>query len=65
MKAFCISKKELLGLKKNSISQWDSIGNAGLEAALDDTFDLTIEMKQIFDFSSFDKGMKILTRHSD
>tara|TARA_A100000164_G_scaffold286451_1_gene259360 strand:- start:276 stop:515 length:240 start_codon:yes stop_codon:yes gene_type:complete len=64
IEAFEISKDELSGLEYNSISQWDSVGHMGLMAALEDVFDITMEMDEIIDFSSFDKGIKILNKHN-
>ena len=64
IEAFEISKDELSGLEYNSISQWDSVGHMGLMAALEDTFNITMEMDEIIDFSSFDKGIKILNKYN-
>ena len=62
--AFGVSKEELPGLEYNSIPQWDSVGHMGLMAALEDTFNVMMEMDEIIDFSSFDKGIKILNKHN-
>ena len=62
--AFEINKEDLSGLEYNSIPQWDSVGHMGLMAALEDAFDLMMEMDEIIDFSSFDKGKEILSKHN-
>ena len=50
IEAFEISKEELAGLEYNSIAQWDSVGHMGLMAALEDSFDVMMEMDEIIDF---------------
>jgi acyl carrier protein len=64
IEAFEINKEDLSGLEYNSISQWDSVGHMGLMAALEDAFDVMMEMDEIIDFSSFDKGKEILSKHN-
>lgn len=50
-------------LEYNSIQQWDSIGHMSLIAALEETFDITIETDDIIDFSSYKKGVEILNKY--
>ena len=40
-----------------SIPQWDSVGHMTLMGALEDEFDIVLEMDDIIDFSSFKKGI--------
>ena len=44
-------------LKYESIPEWDSIGHMGLIAELEDSFEISMEMVDIFDFSSYKKGI--------
>ena len=50
-------------LKYQSISQWDSVGHMSMIGALEDAFKITMEMDDIIDFSSFEKGKKILKKY--
>ena len=63
--AFEIEDSELgSDLKYESIQEWDSIGHMSLIAELEDTFDISMEMDDIIDFSSYDKGIEILKKYS-
>ena len=42
---------------------WDSVGHMTLVAALEDAFDIMMEMDDIIDLSSFDKGKEILRKY--
>ena len=50
-------------LKYESIQEWDSIGHMSLIAELEDKFDISMEMDDIIDFSSYDKGKEILRKY--
>ena len=64
IESFSISKDELGGeLKYESITEWDSIGHMGLIAALEDSFEISMEMDDIIDFSSYEKGKKIFNKY--
>jgi len=60
---FHIEKESLDGLEYNSIQQWDSVGHMALMAALEEAFDITMEMDEIIGFSSYEKGIDILVKH--
>ena len=51
-------------LKYESIQEWDSIGHMSLIAELEDTFDISMEMDDIIDFSSYDKGIELLKKYN-
>ena len=57
------SKKFNEGLKYNEIPEWDSIGHMTLMAGLEEVFNITMETDDIVDFSSYKKGMEILTKN--
>ena len=65
MTAFDI-EESMLGsdLKYESIQEWDSIGHMQLIAELEDSFEISMEMDDIIDFSSYEKGKEILTKYS-
>ena len=50
-------------LKYNEIEEWDSIGHMGLMSAIEDEFKISLETDDIIDFSSFKKGIEILTKY--
>ena len=62
-KAFSINKSKLNKLKYQSVPKWDSVGHMSMIAALEETFNITMEMDDIIDFSSFNKGKKILKKN--
>ena len=64
MEAFDI-QEESLGhdLKYESITEWDSIGHMALIAELEDSFEISMEMDDIIDFSSYVKGIEIMKKY--
>ena len=62
-KTFSVNKSKLKKLKYQSISQWDSVGHMSMIGTLDDAFKISMEMDDIIDFSSFEKGKKILKKY--
>ncbi len=63
IKTFSIDKSKLKKLKYQSITQWDSVGHMSMIGALEDVFKITLDMDDIIDFSSFEKGKKILKKY--
>ena len=62
--AFDIDSKMLgSNLKYESIQEWDSIGHMALIAELEDAFEISMEMDDIIDFSSYQKGIDILKKY--
>jgi len=63
--AFEIDDKILVDeLKYESIPEWDSIGHMGLIAELEDSLDISMEMDDIIDFSSYEKGKEIIKKYN-
>ena len=50
-------------LKYQDIPAWDSVGHMGLVAALEDEFEIEMEIDDIIDMSSFNKGKEILSKY--
>ncbi len=63
MESFGIDESALKGLEYNSIPEWDSVGHMGLIAAIEEEFDIMMEMDEIIDFSGYEKGKEILDKH--
>lgn len=61
VEALEVSADGVEGLKYQEIPAWDSVGHMGLVAAVEDAFDIMMDTDDIIDFSSFEKGMEILT----
>lgn len=61
---FSISQNDLgKELIYNSIPAWDSIGHMSLMAELEEEFDVVLEMDDIIDFSSYNKGLETLQKY--
>ena len=63
VKIFSIAKSKLKKLEYQSIPQWDSVGHMSMISNLEDTFKITMDIDDIVDFSSFEKGKKILKKY--
>ena len=64
IKSLSIDKKIVnKKLKYNGIPEWDSIGHMTLMSSLEDSFGITLETDDIVDFSSYEKGKKILSKY--
>ena len=63
IKTFFNQKEKLKKLKYNSIPKWDSIGHMSLMGMLEETFNISLEMDDIIDFSSYEFGKKILKKY--
>ena len=50
-------------LKYESIQEWDSIGHMALIAELEDSFEISMEMDDIIDFSSYKKGLELIAKY--
>lgn len=63
--AFCdalgAEVSQLPDLKYQDIPQWDSVGHMKLMAMLEDAFDIMMDIDDIIDFSSYEKGKEILS----
>ena len=50
-------------LKYQDIGAWDSVGHMQLMAALEEAFDIELDIDDIIDFSSFKKGIEIFRKY--
>lgn len=50
-------------LKYNEIPEWDSIGHMTLISDLESNFDISIDVDDILDFSSYKKGIELLKKY--
>ncbi len=50
-------------LSYNTIPSWDSVGHMTLIAGFEDIFGINMETDDIIDFSSYNKGIELLTKY--
>ncbi|MDB2637617.1 acyl carrier protein [Alphaproteobacteria bacterium] len=50
-------------LEYQSIGQWDSVGHMALIAALEDAFDIMLEMDDIVDFGTYLTGIETMKKY--
>ena len=50
-------------LDYNGIPEWDSVGHMTLMAILEDAFEIEIDTDDIIDFSSYKKGIEIMSKY--
>ena len=63
-RTFEISHAEIaLNPSYQSIPSWDSIGHMALMAALEDHFSIELDIDDIIEFSSFERGFAILGKY--
>ena len=63
IEAFQVKENQLTGLKYQDVEEWDSVGHMGLMSDLEEAFDIEMDIDDIIDFSSFEKGMEILGKY--
>jgi acyl carrier protein len=61
---FDIDESKLQGLTYQSVPLWDSVGHMSLIAAIEEAFDIMMEMDDIIDLSSYEKGKEILSKYN-
>ena len=61
--SFGIQEQQLVSLKYQDIIEWDSVGHMGLMSALEEAFNIEMEIDDIIDFSSYQKGKEILEKY--
>tara|TARA_B100000963_G_scaffold239902_1_gene209850 strand:+ start:20456 stop:20698 length:243 start_codon:yes stop_codon:yes gene_type:complete len=63
IEAFQLEESQLAGLKYQDVDEWDSVGHMGLMSDLEEAFEIEMDIDDIIDFSSFEKGMEILGKY--
>lgn len=63
VQALEIAPEDAPALVYGQSAAWDSVGHMALVAGLEDAFDIMIEMDDIIDLSSFEKGKEILRKY--
>ena len=52
-------------LEYSSISQWDSVAHMAIVAAIEDEYDIMMEIDDIIDMSDFTKSVEIISTYID
>lgn len=63
METFKLEKDKIYNLKYQDIDEWDSVGHMALMAALEEAFDIFMEMDDILEFSCYEEGKKMLGKY--
>ena len=58
-----VTEDQLPGLIYQAAAGWDSVGHMQLMTLLEDIFSIALEMEDILEFSSYEKGMGILRKY--
>jgi len=61
--AFQVDEEKLEGLSYQSITEWDSVGHMALVAELEEAFSIQLEMDDVIELNSFEKGKEILAKY--
>jgi acyl carrier protein len=61
--SFDVSESDVDKLEYQSIPEWDSVGHMGLIAQLEEAFGIQIEMDDVVELGSYDKGKLILSKY--
>jgi acyl carrier protein len=64
VESFGISEDQLSNLKYQDIPEWDSVGHMGLMSSIEEAFNIEMEIDDIIDFSSYQKGKEILSKYN-
>jgi acyl carrier protein len=59
-----VEENVLADLKYQGIAAWDSVGHMALMAALEEAFEIELDIDDIIEFSSFEVGKSILAKYS-
>ena len=63
IESFGVDQKSVAELEYQSIPEWDSVGHMSLIAGIEEVFDITIDIDDIIDFSSYTKGIELLKKY--
>jgi acyl carrier protein len=61
--AFDVAPDALPMLAYQAVPTWDSVGHMGLMAVLEELFGITLDIDDVIDFSSFEKGQQLLRKY--
>jgi acyl carrier protein len=59
-----VEESALANLKYQDIPAWDSVGHMSLMSAIEESFEIEIDIDDIIEFSSFKVGYTILAKYN-
>ena len=59
-----VEESALANLKYQDVDAWDSVGHMSLMTALEEAFEIEMDIDDIIDFSSFEVGRSILAKYN-
>lgn len=63
IETFHLTESDLPDLKYQAVVAWDSVGHMQLMVALEEAFSIELDIDDIIDFSSYEKGKQILGKY--
>tara|TARA_B100002019_G_C21054626_1_gene490938 strand:+ start:182 stop:418 length:237 start_codon:yes stop_codon:yes gene_type:complete len=63
IKTLGINESKLKKLNYQGVKSWDSVGHMNLISVLEKKFKIEMDIDDIVDFSSYEKGKKILKKY--
>ena len=63
-KAFGDEIKDIENLKYQEIIEWDSVGHMNLMSEIEEELGIELDIDDIIEFSSFEKGIEILSKYN-
>lgn len=63
METFGVNNEKLPNMYYNDCIEWDSVAHMQLIAVIENTFDIMLEMEDVVDFNSYNKGKDILSKY--
>ena len=60
---FLVDESALQSLKYQDTPTWDSVGHMGLMTALEEVFEITLDIDDVIEFGSFEAGKAILRKY--
>ena len=63
IESFGVTDADLKNLEYQGVKAWDSVGHMALMAALEEAFDIEMEIDDIIGFSSYNVGKTVLNKY--
>jgi acyl carrier protein len=64
VETFGIGDENLADMRFNTSVEWDSVAHMQLIATIENSFGIMLEMEDMVDFSSYEKGKDILSKYN-
>jgi acyl carrier protein len=61
---FLVTEDQLPNLSYQLVSVWDSVGHMALIAAIEESFEISVQPEDIFTFRSYENGKEMLKKYN-